>query len=63
VGVTPAHSQSTAAPGSMGSPPGGSQETPIPAKPRGFHPDGPCEVCDPLIYLARHKCQVSGHGH
>jgi len=40
VGVTPAHSQSAAAPGSMGSRPGGSQETPIPAKPRGSHPDG-----------------------
>jgi len=40
VGVTPVHSQSAAAPGSMGSRPGGSQETPIPAKPRGSHPDG-----------------------
>jgi len=40
VGATPAHSQSTATPGSMGSRPGGSQETPIPAKPRGSHPDG-----------------------
>jgi hypothetical protein len=41
VGATPAHSQSTAAPGSMGSRSGGSQETPIPpAKPRGSHPDG-----------------------
>ena len=40
VGVTPVHSQSAAAPGSMGSRPGGSQETPLPAKPRGFHPDG-----------------------
>jgi hypothetical protein len=40
VGVTPAHSQSAAAPGSMGSRPGGNQENPIPAKPRGSHPDG-----------------------
>jgi hypothetical protein len=40
VGATPAHSQSAAAPGSMGSRPGGSQETPIPAKPRSSHPDG-----------------------
>ena len=40
VGATPAQSQSTATPGSMGSRPGGSHETPIPAKPRGSHPDG-----------------------
>ena len=40
VGVTPVHSQSAAAPGSMGLRPGGSEETPIPAKPRGSHPDG-----------------------
>ncbi len=38
--VTPAHSQSAAGPGSVGSRPGGSQETPKPAKPRGSHPDG-----------------------
>lgn len=40
VGVTPAHSQSAAAPGSVGSCPAGIQETLIPAKPRGSHPDG-----------------------
>jgi hypothetical protein len=40
VGTIPAHSQSAAAPGSVGSHPGGSQETLIPAKPRGSQPDG-----------------------
>ena len=40
VGATPALSQSAAAPGSVGSRPGGSQETLIPAKPRGSHADG-----------------------
>jgi hypothetical protein len=40
VGATPAHSQSAAALGSVGSRPAGSQETLIPAKPRGSHPDG-----------------------
>ncbi len=40
VDTTPAHSQSAVAPGSMGSHPGGGQETPLPAKPRGAHPDG-----------------------
>jgi hypothetical protein len=36
----PAHSQSAATPESVESRPGGSHETPIPAKPRGSHPDG-----------------------
>jgi len=40
VGIVPAHSQSAVAPGSVGSHPGGSQETLIPPKPRGSHPDG-----------------------
>jgi len=40
VGTTPAHSQSAAAPGSVGSRPGGSQEALTPGKPRGSHPDG-----------------------
>jgi hypothetical protein len=40
VGTMPAHSQSGAAPGSVGSHPGRSQETLIPAKPKGSHPDG-----------------------
>ena len=39
VGIVPAHSQSAVAPGSVGSHPGGSQETLIPPKPRGSHPD------------------------
>src|ERR1041384_2066969 len=41
VGIVPAHSQSAVAPGSVGSHPGGSQETLIPPKPKGgSHPDG-----------------------
>jgi len=36
----PAHSQSAVAPESVESRPGGSHGTPIPAKPRGSHPDG-----------------------
>jgi len=40
VGIVPAHSQSAVAPGSVGSHPGGSQETFIPPKPSGSHPDG-----------------------
>ena len=40
VGIVPAHSQSAVDPGSVGSHPGGSQETLIPPKPRGSHPDG-----------------------
>lgn len=39
-GATPALSQSTAASGSVGSHSGRSQETPMPAKPRGSYPDG-----------------------
>ncbi len=39
-GAMPAHSQSAAIPGSVESRPGGSQETLIPAKPRGSQPDG-----------------------
>jgi len=40
VGSMPAHSQSAAAPGSVGSHPGGSQESLLSAKPKGSHPDG-----------------------
>jgi len=40
VSAMPAHSQSTAATGSVGSHPGGSQETLLSAKPKGSHPDG-----------------------
>src|SRR6185295_6918268 len=40
MGTVPAHSQSAAATGSVGSHPGGSQETFIPPKPSGSHPDG-----------------------
>ena len=40
VGTMPAHSQSAAVPESVGSSHGRSQETLIPAKPRGSHPDG-----------------------
>jgi hypothetical protein len=36
----PAHSPSAVAQGSVGSHPVGGQETPLPAKPRGAHPDG-----------------------
>jgi len=39
-GSTPAHSQSAAAPGSVESRPGGSNETPIQTKPKESHPDG-----------------------
>ena len=35
VGIVPAHSQSAVDPGSVGSHPGGSQETLIPPKPKG----------------------------
>jgi hypothetical protein len=38
--TVPAHSQSATAPGSVGSHPGGSQETLIPPKPRDSHSDG-----------------------
>lgn len=38
VGTVPAHSQLAAAPGSVGSHPGGSQETLIPPKPKGGSP-------------------------
>ena len=41
VGIVPAHSQSAVAPGSVGSHPGGSQETLIPPKPKdGSHAAG-----------------------
>lgn len=40
VGTMPAHSQSAAVPGSVGSHPGESPETLMPTKPRGSHPDG-----------------------
>jgi hypothetical protein len=40
VGTIPAHAQPATAPGSVGSHPGGRQETLIPAKPRNSHPDG-----------------------
>lgn len=40
VGTLPAHSQSAAVPGLVGSHPGGTHETLMPTKPRGSHPDG-----------------------
>ena len=40
VSATPAHSQSAAAPGSVGSRSGGSHETHTPTKPKGSKPDG-----------------------
>lgn len=40
VAAAPAHSQSAVSPGSVGSHPGEGQEIPLPAKPRGAHPDG-----------------------
>ena len=40
VGTIPAHAQPATAQGSVGSHPGGSQETLIPAMPRNSHPDG-----------------------
>lgn len=39
VGIAPAYSQSAAAPGLVGSHPGKSRETPVPAKPRGSPSD------------------------
>lgn len=41
VSVMPAYSQSAASSGSVGSRPGGSHETPTPAKPRGSNPNAP----------------------
>ena len=63
VGAIPAHSQSAAAPGSVGSHPGGSQESLLSAKPRVPIPMVPIEACDPLIYLTRHRRQMCGRGH
>jgi hypothetical protein len=47
VGATPAYSQSTPAPGSVGSHPGRSQEIPIPAKPRSAPFDIPGQTTVP----------------
>ena len=63
VDATPAHSQSAAGPGSMGSRPGGGHETPKPAKPRGGNPADTMQRMGPygvpgLIPVPRERTQA-----